>query len=305
MKKHFNCKALGVLMFAAFLFVGIIFPQKVTAAPQYQSHLFQYYKKTLTTEIQGARFWYNKSLKAAPAAGKRITVYAEKSDESLQNKIVSNGTYVYYAVQKKNANTTTIYLTNLKTKAKKTVCTYKSSYGTFCGYYNSKVYLSKPISEYSADNRIVTYDVKSKKYKTIKTDVRGFTQYGRYFVYFNSVDGAAPKRLYVYNAFTGKTLRIATRSNIFSIQDGKLYYVEYNSSATRALVRVCSLTGSAKKSIAVIDGRPGSFDCAFGPQYVIVGNFYAKLPYPYTKITYSTGKKTASSETEYSKLYGN
>lgn len=307
-KKLFTHTVLGAFVFAALMFAGIAFPAKVQAAAQYENHHFYYNpQKTLHAEIAGDHFWYYKDLKfSSTSSGRKTTLYTPKYNEQIQPVIVSNGSHACFAVQKKGSSTTTVYAANLKTKTRKVLCTYKSSYGQFLAYYGGKIYLSQ-FNGYDegAGYRITRYDIKTRKYRQIKKAVDSITQqYGCYLVFSNPHGDASPVKLYTYNTLTGTNKTISYKSNWRSIQNGVLYYLDWSKSNTKGYLKRCKLNGSSVKTLASVPSLdPTLAHCAFGPSYVIV--YTINYNYEYTnlfKVYYSTGKKAPATLGELEKI---
>lgn len=311
-KKLFTNTVLGAFVFAALIFAGVAFPAKVQAAAQYENHRFNYYTtETLHAEIADAHFWYYKDLKYAPTpSGKKIVLYTPQYNEHIQPVVVSNGSYACFAVQKKGASTATVYATNLKTKARKVLCTYKTTYGEFMAYYSGKIYLSRLNGDDAGSgNRITRYDTKTHKYKAIKSAVDfNPQQYGAYLVFSNPHGDPGPVKLYTYNMRTGKNKTISYKSNSHSVVNGTLYYMDWSSSNTKGYLKRCKLDGSSTKSIIIVQGvSAANVGVAFAPTYAIFSIYTYKYGYThhsYVKIDYRTGKQSPSSESAYRKLCG-
>lgn len=301
--RHTTFAILGV---AAIILACTAFPEKVQAAVPYESHTFSYWNNTLHHELGGKYFWFDTSLKVSSSlSGTKTTIYTPKYGESLQGCVVSNGSYVLYAVQKNGSSNVTIYTTNLKTNKRKVYCTYKSSYGFFAGYYDRKIYLKKPVLEDGMDfgrSKIVIYNYKSKKYNTLLDSVGFFQQYGSYFGWSHPQSDPSPKNLFVYNASTRKSTLISKYANTRAIVNGTLYYVEWNGYVgTTGVLKSCKLNGSSKKTIATFKNTvPGAVSAAYGPEYAVV-----RTSDTYTRVYYRNGKKKPSNFYELERvLYG-
>ena len=202
------------------------------------------YESTYLTQIEhgyyagGLYVWTDKT-KTKLYCCKRFSqsgeeIWTASSDESLMptdggTRFSTNGTYVYFAVYKKDSSVTVIQL-NVKTKKAKTVCKYKGSYGAFYGYYKNKVLLTRKSKKNSVFGiSLYSYNTKTKKCQRMKKDIDGggSRQYGKYIVYLdiNGI-GAYPEKLYIFNIDTGKTVKISKSASFIRIMNGKVYYLE-------------------------------------------------------------------------------
>lgn len=308
-KKLFTHTVLGAFVFAALMFAGIAFPAKVQAATQYENHdFYMNQSKTQHAKIGGVHIWYYKDLKySKTSAGVKTTIYTPRSNEQILPSVVSNSSYVWYAVQKKGASTATVYAFNLKTNARKALCTYRTAYGNFKHYYNGKIYLSRSNGDTAGEgDKITRYDSKTRKYRQIKKAVSSYSQqYGRYILFANPSGDPTPVKLYVYDTLTDNNKTISYKSNMYKISNGTIYYLDWTHSSKKAFLYRCKLDGSYKKIIATIPAlSPAAISGALGDTYAIVAPYDAYGHQTYVKIDYRTGKTSLSNESELRKLWG-
>ena len=253
------------------------------------------------TNTENTELYYSKRYSGT---GKKLwsvspgeSLMLEKGEFWRSARFCTDGTYLFFAVYKKDSSKATVLRINIKTGKVKNICTYKSSYGVFYGYYKNQILLAREFHN-SIGISLYSYNIKTKKNRCIKKNIDdgGSRQYGKYVVYLN-VNGAGiyPENLYVRNIDTGKTVKISKNASYVRIINGKVYFLEELKNGW-GIIKSSTMTGKVKNITGKFRWYGTALSCSMLLQknYAVVmvstlnekGFFTDKKDY--FKVTYNT-----------------
>ena len=185
MKKRLTIVVTLLLLTAAFSFPQTVFAaavpyQSITAdldgVPREKVGSYYIWAKD-TVNSQGVRTGSKLLLSKDGKTIKTLKSFKGKT-KSIDQRIVTNGSTIFYAVNNGN-ETGTIYRTTYTGKKHTKIKTIKFL-ANVAAYYNGKIYYSRATDSGWYDYNLYSYNIKTKKTKLIKKHVVSESQYGRY-----------------------------------------------------------------------------------------------------------------------------
>lgn len=243
--------------------------------------------------------YVSKSKKSSP---KKIVKAPKSSDTYITHRLVTNGSKIYYGVQKRDYDGLSVYMKiyRIDVSGKNKVYVGKINHGeSLSGYYNGNLFLEKD-SYYSggydptqADTYI--YNLKSKKLSLVKKVFKIDHQNGKYILGSPYTGDVSPLPIHVYNASTKKVYKITSKGNNDKFLNGKVYYAygdAYDSkpSNRKISIKTSSYTGSNQKTLCTIKMENGGAILDIKSSYVKYVKYDKKFKENYYKYYYSSGK---------------
>lgn len=183
--------------------------------------------------------------------------------KSIDQRIITNGSTIYYAVNNGN-ETGTIYRTTHTGKKHTKIKTIKLL-ASLAAYYNGKIYYSRATDSGWYDYNLYSYNIKTKKTKLVRKHVVSESQYGRYLTCGQKRFDVENRKQYIINLKTGKMNRLPDGKQT-QVDGKKVYYWKYTSYDTmKRELKSCSLTGKNVKTLRRLSegGYPSYFGRTF------------------------------------------
>lgn len=285
MKKNWNYKVLGILIFFLLTGICLIRPIRVEAAGF----------KTIYPEVKKEKVgkYY---LWSYDSGGNNYKVYASTSKKGKGKVIAKNitgcsdiltdGNVVYYPVRKPDG--AYVYSVKMNGKNRKLVGKLKDGLASVSVYYDGKIYFR------SAGNGTLCLDLKSKKWKWIRKDAQPNGSFGEYLFLTRSYHADGAK--YIFNCRTEKSVKISDLpGSVVGVASGKVYFTErvgekrYHQGYSHLLVKTCSLDGKNLKTFMKLSG--GNYGTIkITSKYMYYSKFDKSYNYKYYRYNIKTKK---------------
>ena len=268
-------RKLFLILTLTMLTVAFTFPQTVSAASvPYQStsadldgvprekvgDCFIWAKDT--TNSQGVRTG-SKLLLSKDGKTIKVLKSLKSKFKSIDEKILTNGSTIYYAVNNGN-ETGTIYKTTYSGKKHTKVKTVKLL-ASVAACYNGKIYYSRATNSGWYDYNLYSYSIKAKKTKLIKKHFLAENQYGQYLTGGVKRFDVGNSAHYIVNLNTGKGSNLPEAKQA-QVDGKKVYCWRYSSYDTMEReIMTCSLTGKNIKTIKKLSS--GGYPLYFGRSF--------------------------------------
>lgn len=204
--------------------------------------------------------YVSKSEKSSP----KIIVKAPKSSDTyITHRLVTDGSKIYYAVEKRANDICSAYMKiyRIDVSGKNNVYVGKINHGeSLSGYYNGNLFVEKVkpgIAQYSIIDTYI-YNLKTKKLSLVEKDFKIYCQNDKYVLggIYMGDDGGKSSLIYVYNASTKKVYKITSEGSNAKFLNGKIYYAYYGK-VSNAEIKTCSYTGKNQKTLCTINVENG------------------------------------------------
>lgn len=179
--------------------------------------------------------------------------YLLDSGKGLSGILLTNGSDVYYEMSTQDHSLCTVYKKKIGSSYRKKVFSVNTYTFELCGYRNNKLYYIRELDP----GKFCSYDLKTKKIKTLMNNVTVASQYGKYFITTPYTGDIGAIELKSYNTSSGKIKTISKKTIAYSVISKRIYYVNllsaesklYSGNAYKIDVVRCDLNGKNRKTL--------------------------------------------------------